>query len=187
MSPSSSGSKNKQSNKPAWNIRQAELHGVTIQNIMLLVVTFVRTSNAILANCFMLVSCLAYSSTLKMEVTFSSETSVDFQRLLGIISQEIELFITTAVRTTNPTGNSHGPKFHLLIHKNSHLVPVVTVESTPHVRTLFLRHILLSPSIHAYTVLVTLPLGLSYYNYYICHLPHVCCMPHLSQFGNTAL
>jgi hypothetical protein len=26
------------------------------------------------------VSCLAYSSTLKMDVTFSSETSVDFQR-----------------------------------------------------------------------------------------------------------
>jgi hypothetical protein len=29
--------------------------------------------------CFMLVSCLAYSSTLNMEVTCSSETSVDFQ------------------------------------------------------------------------------------------------------------
>jgi hypothetical protein len=27
-----------------------------------------------------LVSCSTYSSTLKMEVTFSSETSVDFQR-----------------------------------------------------------------------------------------------------------
>jgi hypothetical protein len=28
----------------------------------------------------MLVSCLAYSSTMKMEATYSSETSVDFQR-----------------------------------------------------------------------------------------------------------
>jgi hypothetical protein len=34
----------------------------------------------VLATCFTLVSCLAYSSTLKMEVTCSSETSVDFQR-----------------------------------------------------------------------------------------------------------
>jgi hypothetical protein len=34
-----------------------------------------------LATCFMLVSYLAYSSTLKMEATCSSETSVDFQRI----------------------------------------------------------------------------------------------------------
>jgi hypothetical protein len=33
-----------------------------------------------LAACFILVSCLAYSSTLKMETTCSSETSVDFHR-----------------------------------------------------------------------------------------------------------
>jgi hypothetical protein len=31
------------------------------------------------ATCFMLVSYLAYSSSLKMEMTFSSETSLDFQ------------------------------------------------------------------------------------------------------------
>jgi hypothetical protein len=50
------------------------------------------------------VSFLAYSSTLKMEVTCSSETSVStFSGLHGIISQKIELFITTAVRTSNPT------------------------------------------------------------------------------------
>jgi hypothetical protein len=30
--------------------------------------------------CFILISCLAYSSTLKMEATYSSETSADFQR-----------------------------------------------------------------------------------------------------------
>jgi hypothetical protein len=34
----------------------------------------------LLAAWFMLVSCLAYSRTLKMEATFSSEKSVDFQR-----------------------------------------------------------------------------------------------------------
>jgi hypothetical protein len=33
-----------------------------------------------LNSCFTLVSCLAYSSSLKMEGTYSSETSVDFQR-----------------------------------------------------------------------------------------------------------
>jgi hypothetical protein len=33
-----------------------------------------------LAACSMLVSCLSYSSILKMEVIFSSETSYDFQR-----------------------------------------------------------------------------------------------------------
>jgi hypothetical protein len=37
-------------------------------------------SRHLLAVCFMLVSCLAYSSTLKMEVTRFPETSVDFQR-----------------------------------------------------------------------------------------------------------
>jgi hypothetical protein len=35
---------------------------------------------ALLADCFMLVSCLAYFSTLEMEVTCSSETPVDLQR-----------------------------------------------------------------------------------------------------------
>jgi hypothetical protein len=33
----------------------------------------------LLAACFMRVSCLAYSSTLKMEATFFSEASVNFQ------------------------------------------------------------------------------------------------------------
>jgi hypothetical protein len=33
-----------------------------------------------LATCFMLVSCLAYSFTLKVYAEYSSETSVDFQR-----------------------------------------------------------------------------------------------------------
>jgi hypothetical protein len=32
---------------------------------------------------FTLISCLAYSSTMKMEETFSSETLVDFQRTTG--------------------------------------------------------------------------------------------------------
>jgi hypothetical protein len=40
----------------------------------------VVVSRALLATCFMLVSCLAYSSILKMEATCSPETSVDFQQ-----------------------------------------------------------------------------------------------------------
>jgi hypothetical protein len=35
---------------------------------------------ALLVNCFMLVSCVAYSSALKMEAKWSSETLVDFQQ-----------------------------------------------------------------------------------------------------------
>jgi hypothetical protein len=41
---------------------------------------------------FMLVSCLAYSSTLKTEAICSTGTYVDFYRTAGIISQEIEFF-----------------------------------------------------------------------------------------------
>jgi hypothetical protein len=45
---------------------------------------------------------LAYSSILKMEAKCPSETSVDFfNRLHGVISQKIELFITTSVRRYN--------------------------------------------------------------------------------------
>jgi hypothetical protein len=39
-----------------------------------------ETREFCLTSCFMLVSYLAYSSTLKMEMTCSSETSIDFQR-----------------------------------------------------------------------------------------------------------
>jgi hypothetical protein len=37
-------------------------------------------NTAKLAACLLLVSCLAYASALKVEATYSSETSVDFQR-----------------------------------------------------------------------------------------------------------
>jgi hypothetical protein len=40
-----------------------------------------RRRRALLATCFMLVSCLSYSSNLKFRATYSSETSVAFQRI----------------------------------------------------------------------------------------------------------
>jgi hypothetical protein len=49
--------------------------------------------------CFTLVTFLAYSSTLKVEVTCSSETSVDFQR-------------TTRHRCENPKSYIFNIKFH---------------------------------------------------------------------------
>jgi hypothetical protein len=52
---------------------------------------FICFGTAYIATFFMLVSCHAYSSTLKMEATCSSETSVDFHDLQGVISQGIEL------------------------------------------------------------------------------------------------
>jgi hypothetical protein len=60
-------------------------------------------SRVVLATCFILVSCLAYSLNPKMEVACSSETCIlIFNGLHGIISQKIELHITIAVRTSDP-------------------------------------------------------------------------------------
>jgi hypothetical protein len=46
------------------------------------------SSLALLAICFTLVPCLDYYSNLKMEATYSSETSVDFQRIIWRYFQE---------------------------------------------------------------------------------------------------
>jgi hypothetical protein len=53
------------------------------------------------ATCFTLVSCLAYSSSLKMEATCSSETYVEFQ--LSVISQNKELLFTLHPNLGNRT------------------------------------------------------------------------------------
>jgi hypothetical protein len=59
---------------------------------------------ALLAACFMIVSCLAYSSILKMEAICSSETLVDFHPTTRrYIPEDITLFLATAVRTSNST------------------------------------------------------------------------------------
>jgi hypothetical protein len=54
-------------------------------------------------DCFMLVCCLTYSSTMKMEATCSSEMLLAFNGVRGVIYQNVELFVTTAVITSNPT------------------------------------------------------------------------------------
>jgi hypothetical protein len=61
---------------------------------------------ALLATCFMLVSCLAYSSALKMEAMCSSIASLDFSRLHNGILQNVELTITTAMRTSDSTNSN---------------------------------------------------------------------------------
>jgi hypothetical protein len=66
-----------------------------------------------LAACFTLVSCLL--STLKMEALFSCEMSVHpMNGLHSIISQKTGFFITTAVRTSDPTCNDN-------IYRNCHM------------------------------------------------------------------
>jgi hypothetical protein len=52
---------------------------------------------------FMLVSCSAYSSSLKMEATRSSETSNGFRRTTRSYIPEIGLFVTTFVTTSSLT------------------------------------------------------------------------------------
>jgi hypothetical protein len=54
------------------------------------------------SSCFILLSCLACSPTLKIQAKRSSETSVDFERTTRRYTQKIELFITTVVRTSKP-------------------------------------------------------------------------------------
>jgi hypothetical protein len=78
ISPPLSRSKIK---KPAWSRQQAES--------------------------FMLSWSSAYSSVLKMEETYSSETSVFSTGLHGITSQKIELLTTAAVRTQYSTLQLH--------------------------------------------------------------------------------
>jgi hypothetical protein len=56
-----------------------------------------------LATCFMLVSCLTHYSTLQMEANVPPKRPLIFNVLDADISQMVGLFITSAVRTSNPT------------------------------------------------------------------------------------
>jgi hypothetical protein len=52
---------------------------------------------------FMLISYLVYSSTLKMETIYSSETLVDFHRTILRMSQKTDLYIGTPVGASDAT------------------------------------------------------------------------------------
>jgi hypothetical protein len=70
-----------------------------------------------------------------MEAVFSSETSVDSTRLYGIISQKIELFITTALRISHLTKHDlFGARKSIcktrLKHANLRFTVVATVKIT---------------------------------------------------------
>jgi hypothetical protein len=64
-------------------------------------------NRALLATFFTLVSCLAYSSTLKMEATYSSEMSVEFQRTIWrYIPEGKTLNNRTVIVSEGKNGNS---------------------------------------------------------------------------------
>jgi hypothetical protein len=62
-----------------------------------------KQAGYLLPTSFMLDDCLAYFSTLNMDMTCSSETLVDFQLSTWHYISQAELFIITAVRTSDPT------------------------------------------------------------------------------------
>jgi hypothetical protein len=59
----------------------------------------------LLAACFMSVSCMAYSSTCRWRRHVPPKRRLTFNGPRGVISHRIELFLTTAVRTSNCTNN----------------------------------------------------------------------------------
>jgi hypothetical protein len=73
------------------------------------------SGTALLTACFKPVSCFAYSLTLKMEVTCSSETSVDFHQT---ISQKVELF-----------ENETSACWHYCVNKNSLISKLTKVQN----------------------------------------------------------
>jgi hypothetical protein len=64
-----------------------------------------QAESSVPAACCILVSCLAYSSALMIEATYSSKRQLTFTGLQSLLSQKIELFITNIVRNSNPTNN----------------------------------------------------------------------------------
>jgi hypothetical protein len=61
----------------------------------------------LLAALFMQISCLPYHSMLNVEVTCTSEKSVGFQQTNGLISQKVDLFIITDLRSSDSTNIVH--------------------------------------------------------------------------------
>jgi hypothetical protein len=66
---------------------------------------------ALLAVCFILISCLDYSPTLKKEATCYSETWIDFQGLYGVTFQKRGLFTSIDMRNSDRTNKIIGLKY----------------------------------------------------------------------------
>jgi hypothetical protein len=85
---------------------------ITPCNPLLVDWRFGGTSADLLATCFMLVSFLAYSSTVNMEATCSSETSVEFQRTTRrYIPEDRDLHVSIRWKTGNPRSPASGGWF----------------------------------------------------------------------------
>jgi hypothetical protein len=96
-----------------WNIcnimreqrtRQSECH-VVESEVMMAVVVSISGGEILFATCFMLVSCLEYSSTLKTEAIIPPKLWLNLNRLQGIICQTIELFICEVPRLNQVPGH----------------------------------------------------------------------------------
>jgi hypothetical protein len=84
---------------------------------------------------FMLVSCLVFSPTLKMETTCSSETSADRQRIIWRYIPAVEVFSISCEVGTEfiymyfhlPRANAQlVPKFHVALHASHAAHPMLT-------------------------------------------------------------
>jgi hypothetical protein len=74
-----------------------------------------EAAGALLAACFTLVSCLSYYSTMKVEATYSSEMSVNFERTTRRYIPEdkanFKMFHVLHLRTTLPNRKQVQKKF----------------------------------------------------------------------------
>jgi hypothetical protein len=62
---------------------------------------------------------LVYSSILTMEANVPPKHRLTFNELHGVISQKIELFIATTLRTTNPTKDKNITTQTKTVHHDS--------------------------------------------------------------------
>jgi hypothetical protein len=56
--------------------------------------------------CFLLVTCLAYTSAQKRKIAGYTETSVSFYGIHGVTSQKIVIFVISTLRTSNIASDS---------------------------------------------------------------------------------
>jgi hypothetical protein len=82
-----------QRNTKRYTSEDLNLHNVHLCSLVL-ADTFCLSILALLAAWFLLLSCLIYSSTLQIEVTYPLKLLLSFKGLHGFISQKIEIFVS---------------------------------------------------------------------------------------------